>query len=89
MVKLAGKHASGSQTPECIGNKIRHSQDPGEFCDWSGLSADSNVEALEVDRLLTEFMNLLCSEGHRAWKGEKLLASVLFFFPTFSQLEGT
>ena len=59
-----------------------------EFCDWSGLSADSNVEALEVDRLVTEFMNLLFSEGHRAWKGEKLLASVLFFFPTFSQLEG-
>ena len=28
-----------------------------EFCDWSGLLADSNVEALEVDRLLTEFMN--------------------------------
>ena len=59
-----------------------------EFCDWSGLSADSNVEALEVDRLPTEFTNLLFSEGYRAWKGEKLLASVLFFFPTFSQLEG-
>ena len=58
-----------------------------EFCDWSGSSADSNVEALEVDRLLTEFMNLLFFRGHRAWKGEKLLASVLFFFPTFSQLE--
>ena len=30
-----------------------------EFCDWSGLSADSDVEALEVDRLLTEFTDLL------------------------------
>ena len=34
-----------------------------EFCDWSGLSADSNEEALEVDRLLTEFMNLLFFRG--------------------------
>ena len=58
-----------------------------EFCGWSALLADSNVEASEVDRLLTEFMNLLSSEGHRAWKGEKLLASVLSFFPTCSQLE--
>ena len=40
-----------------------------------------------MDRLRTEFMNLLFSQGHRAWNGEKLLASVLFFFPTFSQLE--
>ena len=60
-----------------------------EFCNWSGLSADSNVEVLEVDRLLSKFMNLLFPEGHRAWKGEKLLASLPFFFPTFSQLEGT
>ena len=30
-----------------------------EPCGWSGLLADSNVEALEVDRLLTKFMNLL------------------------------
>ena len=29
-----------------------------KFCDWSGLSAASNVEALEVDKLLMEFMNL-------------------------------
>ena len=36
---------------------MRHSV--REFCDWSGLLADSNVEALDVDRLLTEFMNLL------------------------------
>ena len=28
-----------------------------EFGDWSGFLADSNVEASEVDRLLTEFMN--------------------------------
>ena len=42
-----------------------------------------------MDRLLTEFMNLLFFfRGPRAWKGEKLLGSVLFFFPTFSQLEG-
>ena len=32
-------------------------------------------------------MNLLFSEAHQAWNSEKLLASVLFFFPTFSQLE--
>ena len=37
---------------------------------------------------VTEFMNMLFPEGHQAWKGEKLLTSVLFFFPTFSQLEG-
>ena len=60
-----------------------------EFCDRSGFSADSNVDALEVDRLLTELMNLFFSDGHRAWKSDKLLASVLFFFPTFSQLEGS
>ena len=59
-----------------------------EFCNWSGLSADSNVEVLEVDRLLSKFMNLLFSEGHRAWRGEKMLASVPFFCPSFSQLEG-
>ena len=58
-----------------------------EFCDWSGLLADRNVEASVVDRLLTEFTNLLFSEGHGAGKSEKLLASFLFFFPTFSQLE--
>ena len=34
-------------------------------------------------------MNLIFSEGHWAWKGKTLLASVLFFFPTFSQLEET
>ena len=49
-----------------------------EFCDWSGLLPDSNVEALVVDRLLTESMNLLFSEGHRAWKDVS----------TFSPLEG-
>ena len=59
-----------------------------EFCDWSGLSAVRNVETLELDRLLTKFMNLFFSEGHRAWKGEKLLANVIFFFPTFSHVEG-
>ena len=58
------------------------------FATWSGLSADSNAEALDVGRLLTEYMNLLFSEGHRAWNGEKQLASVLFFFPTSSKLEG-
>ena len=89
------KMAQESRTSKCIGNPTRDSQDPGvvcniarEFCDCSGLSADSNAEAFEVDRLLTEFTNLPFSEGHRAWKGDKLLASVLFFFPTFSQLEG-
>ena len=59
------KHARGSRMSK-YATSVR------EFCDWSGLSADSNVEALEVDRLLTELMNLLFSEGHRAWKGEKL-----------------
>ena len=39
-----------------------------------------------MDRLVTEFMNLLFSQGYRAWKGEQLLASGLFFFPTFLQL---
>ena len=33
-------------------------------------------------------MNLQSSEDHRAWKGEMFLASVLFFYPTFSQLDG-
>ena len=43
------------------------------FATGAACPADSNVKALEVDRLLTEFMNLLFSEGHRAWKGEKTL----------------
>ena len=54
-----------------------------ESCDWSALSAGSNVGAL--DRPLVGFMN---REDHRAWKGDKLLASVPFFFPIFSQLDG-
>ena len=29
-----------------------------EFCNYSSLLADSNAEALEVDRLVTEFINL-------------------------------
>ena len=59
------KMAQESRTSKCIGNTTRDSQDPGvvcniarEFCDCSGLSADSNAEAFEVDRLLTEFTNL-------------------------------
>ena len=58
-----------------------------ESCDWGGLSAGSNVGALEVDRLLKEFMNLQVFRGP-PWKGEKLLASVLVFCPTFSKLDG-
>ena len=33
-----------------------------------------------MERLLTEFMFFLLSEGHQVWKGEKLVACVLFFF---------
>ena len=50
-----------------------HAASVREFCDWSGLLADSIVEALEVDRP-AKFMNL-----YRGWKGNKLLASILFF----------
>ena len=58
-------------------------------CEWTGLAAGSNVEVLEVDRLLMEFMNLQFSEGRRAWKGEKLLASgPLFSFEPFRSWTG-
>ena len=58
-------------------------------CASSALEAAcQRAEAPELDRLLMQFMNLQCSEGHQGWKGEKLLASVLFFFLIFSQLDG-
>ena len=41
----------------------------------------SDVEAPELDKLLMQVMNLQFSECHRAWRGETILASVLFFFP--------
>ena len=86
---VEAKRLSALETKSVIRKTLEvHAASVREFCGWSGLLADSNVEALEVDRLLTEFMNLLSSEGHRAWNGEKLLASVLFFFPTLSQLDG-
>ena len=95
LVKMAESMPEEAKRPGALETKSvtrktleLHATSVLEFCDWSGLSADSNVKALEVDRLLTEFMNLLFSEGHRAWKGENLLASVFFFFPTFSKLEG-
>ena len=59
-----------------------------EFCDCNGLLAVRSVGTLELDRLLTKFMNLFFQKANRAWKGEKLLANVIFFFPTFSQMEG-
>ena len=33
-----------------------HAASVSDFCDWSGLLADSNGQALDVDRLLMEFM---------------------------------
>ena len=48
-----------------------------EFFDWSGLLADGNVEALEVDRLFTEFTNIVffrratgLEETRNSWSGD-------------------
>ena len=88
MLKEA-KRASALETKSVTRKTLeQHATSVCEFFDWSDLSADSNVDASEEGRHLSEFMNLLSSEGHRGWKGEKLLASVLFCFPTFSHLEG-
>ena len=56
-----------------------------ESCDWSALSAGSNVGAL--DRPLVGFMSL---QDHRAWKGDKLLARLdgNQLAPSFPTLKG-
>ena len=86
------KYARGNQTSKCIGDKIRDSQGPGIVCNIRSrlLRQEWLVCIQQCGRFgsgqTSHGMNLLFSEGHRAWKGKKLLASVLFFFPTFSQL---
>ena len=63
------------------------SQDPGGICGIRPriLRLERLLgEALEVDRLLTEFMHLLFLEATGFGKVRNCWQSVLFFFPTFA-----
>ena len=89
------KHASGSQTSKCLGNKIRDSQDPGGFCGirprilrLERLVGRQQCGGFGSGQTLHGVHERAFSEFHRAWKGETLLANAFFFFPTLSQLQG-
>ena len=52
--------------------------------------ADPDPEGLDVDagvdRAITAYLNKLCHQGFPAWRGEKLMAGILFYESRFSRL---
>ena len=58
-VPVEAKHRSALETKSVTRKTLEvYAASVREFCDRSSLLADSHLEALEVDRLLTEFMNV-------------------------------
>ena len=57
---------------------VSYKQEAKAFFEWATLHHLALVEADEIDNALVAYMNSLFFQGHQAWRGQKLLASIAF-----------
>ncbi|CAK0791289.1 unnamed protein product [Prorocentrum cordatum] len=58
------------------------------FCVWARCCLTALPELKELGGQLVEYMNEEFLKGVKAWRGEKLLAGLMFFYPDFGRLGG-
>ncbi|CAK0812006.1 unnamed protein product [Prorocentrum cordatum] len=58
------------------------------FCVWARCCLTALPELKELGGQLVEYMNEEFLKGVKAWRGEKLLAGLMFFHPDFGRLGG-
>lgn len=57
---------------------VSYKQEARAFFEWATQHHLALVEADEIDNALVAYMNSLFFQGHQAWRGQKLLASIAF-----------
>ena len=57
---------------------VAYKQEARAFFEWATKHGLSLVVADEIDNALVAYMNSLFFQGHQAWRGQKLLASIAF-----------
>ena len=77
---VEAKRPSALETKSVTRKTLKvHAASVREFCDWSGLLADSIVEALEVDRP-AKFMNLFFSKRPPGLERQQTIGKYPLFF---------
>ncbi|CAK0861934.1 unnamed protein product [Prorocentrum cordatum] len=58
------------------------------FCAWAGFLLTAMPASAVLDVKLVEYMNKLFLEGVKSWRGEKLIAAMMFFHPDYGKSGG-
>ncbi|CAK0796952.1 unnamed protein product, partial [Prorocentrum cordatum] len=58
------------------------------FCAWARCSLDAPPEPAELGAHLEDYMNAEVLQGVKSWRGEKLMAGLMFFHPDYGRLGG-
>lgn len=60
-------------------------QQLGLFCDWRHTWREAETKPAEIDMEIVGWMNVEYAKGHKPWRGEKLVASLMALAPTCSK----
>ena len=60
-------------------------QQLGLFCDWRHTWPEAEARPAEIDLEIAKWMNVEYAKGHKPWRGEKLVASLMALAPTCSR----